>query len=234
MVDGKCIMIGAAKWLKSNGVYIDQHVIEHEDTQVNNDKIFVHCAISGVLVARILLKDRLRQEAKEVVQFLRARNIELSVLSGDRPNIVNAIANQLGEIPANAQVLPCEKEAHVGALQDKGIITAMVGDGLNDAQALMRADIGIAIGIKNPITLACADIILQTSRLKLMTDCFALSMDARKILKQNYWLGFVFNLALLPFAALGQLSPLLILCGLSFAALLVMANSARLRFKAIN
>ncbi len=231
MIDAQCVMIGTAKWLKANGIYINTDLLEQEEN-VNNDKIYVHCAMSGILVARILLKDKLRQEAKDVVGFLRLRNMELSVLSGDRPHIVNAIASQLGEITANSQVLPCQKEAMITSLQDNGVITCMVGDGLNDAQALMRADIGIAIGTKNPIALACADIILPTSRLKLIPDCFRLCIEARKILKQNYWLGFLFNLILIPFAALSQLSPLLILSALCFSTLLVMANSARLKFKA--
>ncbi len=231
IVEGKFILIGSARWLRKNGIFVPSEVIEAQENHVHCDHIFVHCAIGGIEVARIQLKDKIRQEASDVIQFLKKRNIEMSVLSGDRPVIVNAIAKQLGPMTATAEALPQEKEAQVASLQDQGRITAMVGDGLNDAQALRRADIGIAIGANNPISLLCADIILQTPGLKLIQDCLRLSINARKILKQNYILGLTFNLTMLPFAALGHLTPMLMLIGLCFSTLLVMANSARLKFE---
>ncbi len=230
MVDGKFVLIGSARWLKNNGVFISNDTIEAEENHVHRDHIFVHCAIAGLEVACIQLKDRIRQEAKDVIQYLKRRNIDLSVLSGDRPVIVNAIAKQLGSISARAEALPQHKEALVASLQDQGIVTAMVGDGFNDAPALKHADIGIAVGANNPISLLCADIILQTPRLKLIKECVRLSERARKILKQNYFLGFLFSLSMVPFAATGQLTPIMMLCGLSLSTMVVMANSARLKF----
>ncbi|MBN9286401.1 MAG: hypothetical protein BGO43_07050 [Gammaproteobacteria bacterium 39-13] len=230
MVEGKFILIGSARWLRKNGIFVPTDVIEAEEEPSHRDHIFVHCAIGGIEVARIQLKDKLRQDASDVVRFLRQRNIEMRVLSGDRPVIVNAIAKQLGAIAATAQALPQEKEAQVASLQDQGYVTAMVGDGLNDAPALKRADIGIAIGASNPISVLCADITLQNPGLKLIPECFLLSIKARKILKQNYTLALAFNLIMLPFAAFGQLSTLIMLIGICLSTLMVMANAARLKF----
>lgn len=229
-VDGKFVLIGSARWLRKNGIFVPADVIEAQEDYAHRDHIFVHCAIGGIEVARIQLKDKLRQDASNVVRFLKQRNIEIRVLSGDRPVIVDAIAKQLGAIAATAQAHPQEKEAQVASLQDQGYVTAMVGDGLNDAPALKRADIGIAIGVGNPISILCADIILQNPGLKLIPECFHLSAKARKLLKQNYILALVFNFLMLPFAALGQLSTLIMLMGLCLSTLLVMTNASRLKF----
>lgn len=234
LVDGKFVFIGSAKWLRKNGIFVPSDVINAQEDPLHRDHIFVHCAIGGLEVARIQLKDKLRQDATNVIQFLKKRNIEIQMLSGDRPVIVNAIAKQLGAIAATAQALPQEKEAQILSLQEKGYITAMVGDGLNDARALQRADIGITMGESNPISLLCADIILQNHGLKLIPECFRLSIAARKILKQNYLLALIFNLSMLPFAMFGQLTPLLMLMGVCLNTLLVMANTARLKFLALS
>lgn len=229
LVNGKFILVGSARWLRKNGIFVPSDIIESQDKPENRDHIFVHCAVGGIEVARIQLKDKLRQDATEVIQFLKSKRIEMSVLSGDRPVIVNAIAKQLGHIAAQAQALPQDKEAQVALLQDQGYLTAMVGDGLNDARALRRSDVGIALGTSDPITLLSADIILHDNGLKQIKDCFLFCHSARKILKQNYFLGFCLNLVMLPFAAIGQVTPMLSLLTICFSALIVMANTARLR-----
>lgn len=230
LVDSKFILIGSARWLRKNGIFVPTEVIEAQESHLHADRIFVHCAIGGVEVARIQLKDKLRSDAASVIHFLKKRNIEMSVLSGDRPAIVDAIAKQLGPITATAQALPQEKEAQVTFLQDQGYITAMVGDGLNDAPALQRADIGIAMGTRNPISNHCADIILQNPSLKLIQECFLMSGFARKILKQNYLLALAFHSLMLPFAAVGRINATVVLVGVALSTLLVMANTARLKF----
>lgn len=232
LVNGQFILIGSGQWLKKNGVFIAAEVIvEQENKLQSSNFVFVHCAIGGVEVARIQLKDKVRDEAQSLIAYLKAQDLDLTILSGDHPAIVNAVAKQIGPISVAAQALPQKKEAQVACLQDQGKITAMVGDGLNDALALRQADIGIAIGTGNAISIFCADIILQKPHLSLIASCLELSRQARTILKQNYAIAFCFNLMLLPFAALGQLSPLIILISLSLSSLIIMANSARLKFK---
>ncbi|MGE3318351.1 MAG: heavy metal translocating P-type ATPase [Candidatus Berkiella sp.] len=230
IINGRFTLIGSSDWLRKNGIFVPADVIAEQETQIHSDLIFVHCAIDGLEVARIHLKDKIRKEAAEVIHFLKQRNIEMTVLSGDRPAIVNAIASQLGPIIATASAMPQDKEAQVALLQDQGNITAMVGDGLNDAPALKRADIGIGIGTGNAISIASSDIILQYPELTLIKDCLLLSIAARKILRQNHLLGLGFCLLMLPFAALGQLTPLMMLTSFCLSALIVMANTARLKF----
>lgn len=232
LVDGRFILIGSASWLKKNGVFISADVIvEQENKLQTSDYIFVHCAIGGTEVARIQLKDKVRENAQALIAYLKAQNIDLTILSGDHPAIVNAVAKQIGPILVTAQALPQKKEAQVALLQDHGRVTAMVGDGLNDALALRQADIGIAIGTGNAISIFCADVVLQLPDLKLIAYCLALSRSTRAILKQNYAIALCSNLLLLPFAAMGQLSPLIILISLSLSALIIMTNSARLKLK---
>lgn len=230
IINGRFTLIGSSDWLRKNGIFVPADVIAAQENQIHSDLIFVHCAIDGLEVARIQLKDKIRKEAAQVIHFLKQRNIEMTVLSGDRPAIVNAIASQLGPIIATAGAMPQDKEAQVALLQDQGNITAMVGDGLNDAPALKRADVGIAIGTGNAISIASSDIILQYPELTLIQDCLLLSMAARKVLRQNHLLGLGFCLFMLPFAAFGQLTPLMMLMSLCLSTLVVMANTARLKF----
>lgn len=231
LVNNQSVFIGSAKWLKKNGIFIAADVIAKQETiSETAHHIFIHCAINGIEVARIQLKDEVRTNASSLISALKSKNIDLTILSGDHPTIVDAIAKQIGSISATAEALPQKKEARITALQERGKIVAMVGDGLNDALALRQADVGIAIGTGNPIAIYSADLILERPNLKLIDDCLILSRKTQNILKQNYFIAFCFNLFLLPFSAMGKLSPLTILISLSLSALLVIANSARLRF----
>lgn len=221
-VNDQLVLIGSAEWLKKNGIFIAADVmVKH---------LFVHCAIDGIEVARLQLKDELRSHAPSLMADLKAKNIDLTILSGDNPAIVDAVAKQVGSISATAEALPQKKEAWVIALQERGQIVAMVGDGLNDALALRQADVGIAIGTGNPIAIYAADVILEKPYLKLIDDCLILSRKTQTILKQNYFIALCFNLALLPFSAVGKLSPLAILISLLCSVVFVVLNSARLRF----
>lgn len=232
LIDGRFVLIGSAHWLKKNGIFIAADVIERQENKLQSaDYLFVHCAIGGVEVARILLKDKVRRDASALIAYLKNKGLDLTILSGDRAAIVNAVAKQIGPISVKAQALPQKKEAQVISLQDQGKMTAMIGDGLNDALALRRADIGITLGTGNAISIFCSDIVLKEPHLLSIATCYELSRQAQRVLKQNYALGLVFNLSLLPFAALGQLSPLIILLGISLSAMVIMANSARLKFK---
>lgn len=231
IVNDQFVLLGSAQWLKKNGVFIAANVIAEQENISENAHIFVHCAIDGMEVARIQLKDEVRTYASSLITELQSKNIELTILSGDNPTIVDAVAKQIGSIPATAEALPQKKEARVIALQERGKIVAMVGDGLNDALALRQADVGIAIGTGNPIAIYSADLILERPNLKLIDECLILSQKTQTILKQNYFIAFCFNLVLLPFAAIGKLSPLAILISLSLSFLLVIANSARLRLE---
>lgn len=230
LVDGKFVLIGSTHWLRQNGIFVPTEVVAAQESDNHADQLFVHCAIAGIEVARIKLKDNIRAYAAELIAFIQKRHIDMSVLSGDHPAIVNAVAKQLGgSIMTTAQALPQEKKSQVAYLQDQGRVIAMVGDGLNDAPALKRADIGIAIGNGNPITILCADIVLARPELKLIETSLLLSKMAKKLLKQNYFLALSFNLCTLPFAAVGQLTPMIMMISLSLSILLVMANTARLK-----
>jgi len=231
LVEGKFILIGTARWLRKNGIFVPADATEAATDTMTSDLISVHCAIGGIEVARIQLKDKVRQNATDVIQFLQRRNIHAQILSGDRPAIVNSVAQQLGAfVAATSQAMPKQKETQIMVLQDQGYVTAMVGDGLNDAPALKRADIGIAMKGSNPISMLCADIILQTPGLHAIQECYLLSVAARKILNQNYWLGLLFMVATLPIAALGYFTTCTMLISLTLSAVLVLVNTARLKF----
>lgn len=230
-VNDQLVLIGSAEWLKKNGIFIAADVIAKQENKANKaHHLFIHCAIDRIEVARLQLKDTLRTHAPSLMADLKAKNIDLTILSGDDPAIVDAIAKQVGSISATAEALPQKKEAWVTALQERGQIVAMVGDGLNDALALRQADVGIAIGTGNPIAIYAADVILEKPYLKLIDECLILSRKTQRILKQNYFIALCFNLALLPFSAMGKLSPLAILISLLCSVLVVVLNSTRLKY----
>lgn len=229
LVNNQFILIGSAQWLKKNGVFISAEVIADQEKKMQTSHyLFVHCAIGGVEVARIELKDRIRPNSAALISRLKRRNLDLTILSGDQPAIVNAVAKQIGPISVSAHAFPQKKESHVSMLQNQGQIVAMIGDGLNDALALRQADVGIAMGSGDPITIFCADIILATPDISLLEECILLSQKAQKILKQNYALALLFTLIALPFAAVGELSPIVVLCVLCACTATIALNTTRI------
>ncbi len=231
MINDQFVLIGSAQWLKKNGVFISADIVAKQENSLESSHyIFIHCAIGGIEVARIQLKDEVRTHVPNLMAELKSKDLDLTILSGDHSAIVQAVAKQIGAISATAEALPQQKEAQVTALQEKGEVVAMVGDGLNDALALRQADVGIAIGSGNPIAIYCADLVFEKPNLKLIDECLIISDKTRNILKQNYLLALSFNIIFLPFSAMGKLTPFLILISLSLSALVIMANSARLKF----
>jgi len=230
LVNGKFILIGSSYWLRKNGIFVPTDVIAAQESNHYADQLFVHCAIDGIEVSRIQLNDQIRVEAPMLIQRLKKRQLNMTVLSGDHTAIVLAVAKALGPISATARALPKEKENHVSLLQDQGQLVAMVGDGLNDAPALRRADIGIAMGNGNAMTLYCADVIFQNNQLLSLESCIDLSRVYSKILKQNIAIVLLFNILMIPLAALGQLAPISMLGCLAASVGFVVLNTSRLRW----
>jgi len=228
-INGKTLLIGNAKWLIKNGIFIPLTVTEYEGNQIPCDHITVHCAFDNIEVIRFQLKDQIRIHAANVIQSLKKHNIEVNLLSGDRPDIVNEVAKQLGPISASGSIKPQAKEACIASLQDKDYITAMVGDGFNDVLALQQADVGIAMDLHDPLSVLSCDVIFKDPQLRLVANCFEISRFARKILKQNTFLALFLNWGLLPIAALGELTPMIALVTLCLSTLLIMGNTTRLQ-----
>jgi P-type Cu+ transporter len=233
-VDGHQVLIGTELLLRDAAIAFDGD--EPEAATDADTPIFV--AIDGRLAGVIRVADTLRPEAREAVDGLRARGLDVWMISGDRVATARKIAAQAGIAPDRvlAEVLPGDKSAKVADLQAAGARVAMVGDGVNDAPALAQADLGIAIGTGADVALEASDITIVGADLRSVAHSIGLSRATVRTIRQNLGWAFGYNLLLIPVAAgllfpvVGLLlSPALAAAAMALSSVSVVGNSLRLR-----
>jgi Cu+-exporting ATPase len=198
-------------------------------------KTVIALAADNGLVGVIALRDEPRPEASALLQRLRALHVETTMLTGDNQQTANAVAAQLGIEHVVAGVAPGDKAAEVERLRaDRRV--AMVGDGINDAPALAQADLGIAVGAGTDVAIETADVVLMGSRLSTVADALELGRAAMRIIKQNLFWAFAYNVIGIPIAAgvlypfTGWLlSPVIASAAMALSSVSVVTNSLRLR-----
>lgn len=225
-VDGEMLVIGTHEWLASNGV---TERLQRDVPAQSGAEGLVHCAINGREVMQLRIADRLRPGAADLVARMRARGIRVTMLTGDRREAAERIAAQLGDIAVIAEVLPDEKDAVIDRLQRDGTPVAMVGDGVNDAPALTRADVGIAMGSGTDVSIASADIVLISSELERVIEATELSRRTLRAIRQNIGISILYNLVMVPLAMSGVITPLIAAVSMPLSSLAVIGNSARIR-----
>jgi Cu+-exporting ATPase len=189
----------------------------------------VQVALGEQNLGRILLADRARPSAHEAVAELHALSIETLLLSGDQRTVVEAIAGEIGISRAEWELLPHEKVATLESLRASGRVVAMVGDGLNDAPALAAAEVGIAMGGGADVAMESAAITLMADDPRAVATAIELSRATIRVIRQNLFWAFAYNLIGIPLAALGWLNPMIAAGAMAASSVLVVSNSLRLR-----
>lgn len=233
-VDGRSLLIGNRKLLAENGVGVGDGSVADRLAEEGKTPMFV--AVDGSLAGVIAVADTIKTGASEAILRLKNAGIEVVMLTGDNERTANAMAAQAGVDRVVADVLPADKSAEIEQLQSSGKIVAMVGDGINDAPALAKADVGIAVGTGTDVAIEASDITLLGGDLNGVESAIALSRATIRTVKQNLFWAFIYNVIGIPIAAgvlypfTGWLlSPVIASAAMSLSSVSVVANSLRLR-----
>ena len=208
-----------------------------QDKMASDGKTPLYFAEGGRLLGMIAVADVVKPTSRQAVKELQAMGIEVVMLTGDHKKTAEAIRRQVGVDRVIAEVLPQDKEEEIRRIQENGKKTAMVGDGINDAPALARADVGIAIGAGTDIAMESADIVLMKNDLLDVAGAIELSKATIRNIKENLFWAFFYNAICIPVAAgcfytaFGlKMNPMVAALAMSFSSVFVVSNALRLRF----
>ncbi|MBN2647698.1 MAG: heavy metal translocating P-type ATPase [Thiotrichales bacterium] len=228
-VSGNDWHIGTAKWLQQEGMVLPQALIQATEQQAQLAQTAVWVAKAGEVQGVLFLEDEIREDALALIERLKARGKQVTLLSGDLQLVAQRVADQLGGMHVLAEVLPADKNLQIQRLQQQGQKVVMIGDGVNDAPALVRADVGIALGSGTDVSMDSADIVLMNNQLLSVDTAVALSERTLKTIKQNIASSIAYNLIMVPLAVSGALTPLIAAITMPLSSLVVIGNAARIR-----
>jgi Cu2+-exporting ATPase len=229
LVNGRRVLAGSWDWMRENGVASVPDLVAAAREVEEGGGSALHVAVDARLVLVLGIEDRLRDDAVGVVEQLKKQGIQVTMLTGDRRTTAERIAASLGGVDVIAEVLPEDKDRVVADLQRQGGRVAMVGDGVNDAPALVRADVGIAMGSGTDVSIASADIVLMHGELDKVRQAAALSRRTLHTIRQNIGISISYNLVMVPLAMAALVTPLVAAVSMPLSSLAVIGNSARIR-----
>lgn len=235
VVEGRTVLVGNRKLMADRG--IDIAGLEATAEKLSGEgKTPVFAAVDGAAAGIVAVADTLKEHSAEAVRELQRRGLEVLMMTGDNHRTAQAIARKVGIKRVLAEVLPEHKAEEVKKLQAEGKVTAMVGDGLNDAPALAQADVGIAIGTGTDVAMEASDVTLITGDLRGVVNALELSRATIRKIRQNLGWAFGYNIILIPVAAGAlfpafdiMLNPMLGAAAMALSSISVVSNSLRLR-----
>jgi len=229
LVEGHAIVIGNVRLMQREEVDgLDEFSTQTKEIeQRGGTAVFV--SIDGQLAAVIDIQDRLRDEAAALIKSIQHMGISMTMLTGDAHQAARELQQQLGDMDVVAELLPEEKEAEVRRLQERGERVLMIGDGVNDAPALARADVSMAMGSGMDVSMACADIVLVSSDLSRVGFAMSLAEKTLSTIRQNIVLSLLYNLILVPAAMAALVTPVFAAIAMPISSLLVIGNAILIR-----
>lgn len=225
IIAGEKFAIGSVDWLGMPTGLLGQKVSEHFDKA--HSVVVVHK--SGEPIVVLALADSINPDTPKAIEELKRMNISPVILSGDHHKVVAQVAQSLGISNFQAGLSPSEKVDAVRNAQEQGEVVAMIGDGINDAAALARADLSIAMGDGTDVAASSADIVLLRSSMSAGVDAIRLSQATMHTIQLNLFWAFAYNVAAIPLAILGYLGPIVASGAMAFSSVFVVTNSLRLR-----
>ncbi len=230
--EGHSLIIGTPAFLQDKNV--ESITIQNDlDRLQEEGKTVLLCAIDEKLEAVIGLADVIKESAYETIQSLHEHGYEILLLTGDAQKTAKAVADKLGIERPLAQVMPDEKASKIKELQSGHKRVAMIGDGINDAPALVQADVGIALGTGTDIAMETGDIVLIRGEVQGVQHAIRLGLQTMKKIKQNLFLAFIYNTCAVPLAAFGFLNPMIAAGAMALSSVSVVSNSLTLRKTAL-
>ncbi|MEH0938157.1 heavy metal translocating P-type ATPase [Micromonospora psammae] len=229
VVDGREVVVGRLRLLRERGLDVPEGVVRAVTDAEAAGRTAVVAGWEGRARGVLAVADVVRPTSRAAVAGLRGLGLTPVLLTGDNATVARAVAAEVGIDEVIAEVLPADKVDVVRRLQAEGRTVAMVGDGVNDAAALARADLGLAMGTGTDAAIEASDLTLVRGDLTAAVDAIRLSRRTLAVIKGNLFWAFAYNVAALPLAAGGLLNPMIAGAAMAFSSVFVVANSLRLR-----
>ncbi|MBI5098326.1 MAG: heavy metal translocating P-type ATPase metal-binding domain-containing protein [Nitrospirae bacterium] len=231
VINGKPVLIGNREFMESNGIDAasDRNLLSEIESSELSGATVVYLSYEGNLAGTFSVSDTVRNEAADVVKMLKHKGLDVAMITGDNIKTAAAVAREAGIDTVKAQMSPVEKAEEIKRMQECGRRVIMVGDGINDAPALVQADVGIAMGRATDIALESSDMVLMRNDLRLLPYAVNLSKKTFSVIRQNIFWAFFYNAVAIPLAVVGILHPIVAAGAMALSSLSVVGNSLRLQ-----